>query len=343
MAESSDIHFRQFAVTLEKAIGKYGDFDDLTKSEFDKIQQRQLKELIGLEDEFRRTLINKPIGIKVYRTFVRYIVSQKRNILAARPFFRERQRIFTRSISKALKTGDIEKLQKFRFNFTFIQFILASHDWRPNAKVVRIARKIVRLRWELVTLNLPLAISRARIFFSRTPRSHLDYMDFVDIACEGLMNAVDKYVPSVDAGAFPSVAIQRMTGNFIEEYSETKIHFYPVDKRKIYRANKILGRQSDQNDLEALANKVNIGVEKSGCTTANELAGLLAAQSCISIELQVQEGEDSVRIEDRFEAPRETQPDVICENRDLIFNLNMAMSVLTIFEQKLLRLRGLSL
>jgi len=334
---SDDTHFRQFAVSLEKAIERYGDTED-----FNKRQQQQIKSLIALEDEFRETLKNHSLGDKMYKAFIRYINVSKHNILAARPFFRERQRIFTRSISKALKNGDVERLQKFRFNFTFVQFVLGSYPWKPNSKVVKIAQQIVTLRHELVTMNLPLAISRARIFFSRTPRSHLDYMDLVDIACEGLMNAVDKYVPSADAGAFPSVAIQRMTGNFIEEYSETKIHFYPVDKRKIYRANKILGRNAEL-PIEELAKRVNIGVEKAGRTSAPELAGLLAAQSCVSIEINITEGEDQVRIEDRFEAPRETQPDVICEEMDSMGALAQAVAQLSPLEQKILKLRGLSL
>jgi RNA polymerase sigma factor (sigma-70 family) len=337
---SDDTHFRQFAVTLEKSIEKYGDIDN-----FNKRQQQQIKSLIALESDFRQALIDHSLGNRMYKAFVRYINVYKHNILAARPFFRERQRIFTRSISKALKTGDIEKLQKFRFNFTFVQFVLGSYPWRPNSKVAKIAREIVKLRWELVTLNLPLAISRARIFFSRTPRSHLDYMDLVDIACEGLMNAIDKFVPSAEAGAFPSVAIQRMTGNFIEEYSETKIHFYPVDKRKIYRANKILGRNGEVI-IEELVKRVNLGVEKSGRTNADELSGLLAAQSCISMENKIQAnefGKDEVKIEEHFEAPSETQPDVICEEMDSMVSLAQAISQLTPLEQKILKLRGVDL
>jgi DNA-directed RNA polymerase specialized sigma subunit len=334
---SDDTFFRQFAISLERAIGRYGDIEN-----FNKRQQQQLKQLIALEDQFRHTLIKHSLGERMYKAFVRYINVYKHNILAARPFFRERQKIFTRSISKALKTGDIVRLHKFRFNFTFIQFVLGSYPWKPNSKIVRIAREIVKLRWELVTLNLPLAISRARIFFSRTPRSHLEYMDFIDIACEGLMNAIDKYVPSAEAGAFPSVAIQRMTGNFIEEYSETKIHFYPVDKRKIYRANKILGR-NNEIPIEELVEKVNLGVEKSGTTNSDELTGLLSAQSCLSIEVNVHDGEESVRIEERFEAPRETQPDVLCEQRSVFNSLSHAVSQLSLLEQKILKLRGVSL
>jgi RNA polymerase sigma factor (sigma-70 family) len=334
---SDDTHFRQFAVSLEGEIQRYGTIED-----FNKHQKRQLRQLIRLEDELRATLIKQGIGEKMYKAFVKYICDEKNNILAARPFFRERQKVFTKHISPALKKRDIKKLQKFRFNFTFVQFVLGSNDWRPNAKVVKIAKKIAAIRWDLVTLNLPLAISRARIFFSRTPRSHLEYMDLVDIACEGLMNAIDKYVPSKNAGAFPSVAIQRMTGNFIEAYSETEIHFYPVDKRKLYRANKLLGRNSEAADLESLAVKVNDGVETTGKTNAEELAGLLAAQSCVSTDVQVQEGDEKVRIEERFQAPSEAQPDTICEDMDSMRTMAEAIAQLSLLEQKLLRLRGVS-
>lgn len=334
---SDDTHFRKFAVTLENEIHRYGTIDD-----FNKHQKRQIRQLIRLEDELRATLVKQHVvGDKMYRAFVKYICDDKNNILAARPFFRERQKVFTKYISPALKKRDIDKLKKFRFNFTFVQFILGSHDWRPNAKVVRLAKKISEIRWDLVTLNLPLAISRARIFFSRTPRSHLEYMDLVDIACEGLMNAVDKYVPSKNAGAFPSVAIQRMTGNFIEAYSETEIHFYPVDKRKLYRANKLLGRGGDA-DMTKLVDKVNDGVESAGRTNAEELTGLLAAQSCVSADVQVQEGEEKVRVEERFQAPAESQPDTICEDMDGMRTMVQAIAQLSVLEQKILRLRGVS-
>lgn len=336
---ADDSHFRQFAVSLEGAIKRYGEIED-----FREHQTEQLTKLIALETDFRQALMDHSQGERMYKAFVRYINVDKHNILAARPFFRERQRVFTKYISKALKANQIEGLQKFRFNFTFVQFVLGSYAWRPNSKVVKIARAISQLRWELVTLNLPLAISRARIFFSRTPRSHLDYMDLVDIACEGLMNAIDKFVPAKEAGAFPSVVIQRMTGNFIEEYSETPIHFYPVDKRKIYRANKLLGRKSDTVDLAELSKKVNIGVDKAGRTNAEELAGLLAAQSCLSTEaVHTQEGEEAVRIEDRFAAPVEAQPDTICEQMDSMFSLSEAIVTLNVLEQKILKLRGVSL
>lgn len=335
---TEDTHFRQFATSLESAIKRFGVPDG---SDFLKMQKRQVESLVALEKDFRTTLIEHYMGEKTYRAFIRYICDKKRNILAARPYFRERQEIFTSQISKALRDRNIKKMQKFNFNFNFVQFVLGSFAWKKKSKLMLIAKKIADIRHELVTMNMPLAISRARIFYSRTPRAQLEYMDLVQIACEGLMSGIDKFVLPFSK-VFRSVAIGRMTGNFIENYSETLVHFYPVDKRKIYRANKLIGRQAEQINFEELAKKVNDGVERAARTTPSELAGLLAAQSYVSTD-QSTDNEDPVRIESRFAAPSDCQPDIICERMDTYRSLNEAIAKLTPLEQKLLKLRGLSL
>lgn len=336
---SEDTHFRQFAVSLESAIARFKVPDG---TDFLKLQKHQVEKLVALERQFRRVLCEHHMGDRVYRAFVRYINVEKGNILAARPFFRERQKIFTSRISEALRQGRIRDLKKFNFNFHFVRFVLGSFKWKPRSKLVLIAKRICDTRHELVTMNMPLAISRARIFYSRTPKAQLEYMDLVQIACEGLMSGIDKFVLPFSK-VFRSVAIGRMTGNFIESYSETLVHFYPVDKRKLYRANKLLGRQADSLDLDSLSKKVNEGVEPTAKTTPGELAGLLAAQSYVSTDQTMQEGDESVKVADRFAAPPDCQPDVICEKMDAYRSLNEAISTLTLLEQKLLKLRGVSL
>jgi RNA polymerase sigma factor (sigma-70 family) len=334
-----DSHFRQFASSLEAAIARYDQPDDV---DFLKLQKSQVEELVATEREFRKVLIAHSLGDKMYRAFIEYICDEKRNILAARPFFRERQGVFTDAISEALKARSVKKLQKFNFNFHFIQFVLGSNDWKPRSRLVLIAQRVSEIREELVTMNMPLAISRARIFYSRTPRAHLEYMDLVQISCEGLMSAIDKFVPPYTR-AFRSTAIGRMTGNFIENYSETLIHFYPVDKRKIYRANKLLRRQTEGMDMTRLTTMVNDGVDSPGLTNPTELAGLLAAQSCVSTDQPLSEGEEEVRVQDRFAAPVECQPDVICEKMNTYRSLNAAIETLSVLDKKILTLKGVSL
>lgn len=335
-----DPHFRQFAGSLAEAIKRYGTTDD---KDFLARQKRQVDTLVALEREFREVLIAHSFGKKVYRAFISYICDERRNILDARPYFRERQGTFTRYISVALRRRDERRLYRFNFNYRFVDFALKAAKWKPGSMLVKLARQIEAVRDELITMNMPLAISRARIFYSRTPKAHLSYMDFIQIACEGLMSGIDKFVPPFSK-AFRSVAIGRMTGNFIENYSETCIHFFPVDKRKIYRANKIMGKQAGVVNFEEVAKRVNKGVEPAHRTTASEIANLVAASSVVSSDAVLNDGDDEpIRVADRFAAPASAQPDVICEKQDTMRALAAAISKLPLIDQKLLRLKGVRL
>jgi len=88
----NDDHFRSFAVWLEREIAKYGE----THGDYYERQKAQFEKLLGLENTFRRTLRKDRWGEGVYRDFITFICEEKRNILAARPYFRERQAIFTK-------------------------------------------------------------------------------------------------------------------------------------------------------------------------------------------------------------------------------------------------------
>lgn len=341
---ADDPHFRYFRTALERAIEEFKDHD---QEAFLVRQKRQVETLVFLEKQFKRTLVAHRFGGAVYQAFIAHICDQRRNILDARPFFRERQNIFTLRISSALRKRNVRRLQRFAFNYRFVRFALQARKWHPGSTLVKLGDQIRKAREELITVNMPLAVSRARIFYSRTPKAHLSYMDLIQIAAEGLMSGIDKFVPPYSK-AFRSVAIGRMTGNFIEHYSETAIHFYPVDKRKIYRANKLVGRAIDQFlDFDVLSSKVNEGVEEEAHrTTPAEIADLLAAASIVSTDAVVVGGgeeEDAPRVADRFAAPAECQPDVQVEKAEALHSLAEALPCLTIFERKLLRLRGVQI
>lgn len=345
MKYNDDNHFRNFAGNLERAIDKYA---DLPEEDLLARQKRQVETLVALEKEFRRTLIKHPWGPGTYKAFVRFICDERRNILAARPFFRERQNIFTEQISKALKKRAEKSLYRFHFNFQFVIFVLAEYKWPRGGKIATLARQIAQLRTELVEMNMPLAISRARIFWSRTPKAQLSYMDLVQISCEGLMSAVDKFCLPYSR-VFRAVAIGRMTGNFIEQYSETLVHFYPVDKRKIYRANKLLSRgNAEQPDMEKLSEGVNSDVDPNHQTNPSEIADLLAAASSVSADSpmpnQRAQNPDAESFPlDSFRADESTHPDVRFEQAEALNVLERAIPDLPMLERKLLRMRGVSL
>jgi RNA polymerase sigma factor (sigma-70 family) len=302
--------------------------------------------LAALEIEFRQFLISHPWGEAVYQEFISYICDERKNILAARPFFRERQETFTAEISNALKIRNVELLYKFHINFQFISFVACRFQWSPDSQIIKLAQQIADLRTELTEMNMPLAISRARIFWSRTPKSQLTYMDLIQIACEGLISAIDKFVLPFSR-VFRAVAIGRITGNFIQLYSETLVHFFPVDKSKLYRANKLISKFSSTGhvDYEKLSEAVNIDVDNTHRTDASEIADLLSAASCLSIDCppanQV-EGEIPVGIS-RFAAPSSSQPDIQYENYEVMTHLEKAILCLPLREQKLLKMHGVML
>jgi DNA-directed RNA polymerase specialized sigma subunit len=338
-----DTHFRSFAVNLEQTIARYGD-----TSEEDLVtrQKRQIENLVSLEKEFRRTLIKHPWGPGVYKAFVRHICDEKRNILAARPYFRERQEIFSKHISKALKAKADKGLYRFHFNIQFVLFALSVYRWHQNSQVMKLARQIFAARTELIEMNLPLAISRARIFWSRTPESQLSYMDLVQITAEGLMSGIDKFVLPYSQ-AFRHMVIGRMIGNLIEQYSETLLHFYPLDKKKLYRVNKILAKCGDSPDFEAIAEEINRDLPLSHRTTPEEIANLLAAASTVSADAPAgaEEGEDVTESMplDTFHADESTHPDVRVEEAEALAVISQSIPELPMLERKLLRLKGISL
>ena len=362
MASLDDDHFKLFATWLETGIAKFGETTDANER-----QRQQMNHLVALEKDFRLTLQTIKWGATgrwIYRRFIAYICDEQKNILDARPFFRERQEVFAAKISKALKARDHEALYPFRVNYRFIMFAIkraeesawVKKSFKSSGKLRILADEITDLRKEIVTINLPLAINRAQLFYSRTPRSHISRMDFVGIATDGLMSGIDKYTPSnkegVNTRQFRSTAIGRMGGNFIEEYSETLLHFYPADKRKLYRANKITGRNVGLLDYEKLADGVNEVAKKcedgtvkeiDNPTTADEIANLMSAASTVSSDSSLPSDPDAPEPIERFAAPEATRPDLIVENHNAMTALATALPVLTLLQAKILRLKGINL
>lgn len=352
--ETKNEHFKNFHDVLAVRIARFWDGrpGQTMKGDLLEIQREQVEGLINLEHEFKLALIKDSRGIIVYRKFVEYICVTKGNILDARPYFRERQGVFKDEISVTLKAGRARALYRFRFNYRFIHFALGAVKWAPGSRVVKIANKIKALRDTLVTTNLPLACKRAREFFNKTPRSHLEHMDLVQIACEGLLSAVDKFTPPF-CRAFRAVIIGRISGNMIEQYNETLVHFYPREKRQLYRLHKHEAKNAGPVDFKAAAAAVNKGDGKKAKrlkgaqrTSEMKLACLAAASSVLSAETLTNDaGEQygpSTRTIERYAAPVDTQPDFRVERQDSLDKLKEAAKHLSIRQRKILVLRGIA-
>jgi DNA-directed RNA polymerase specialized sigma subunit len=341
MSEDASQHFRAFAKVLERSLANY---EDVNEPDLVERQRKQVNGLAALEDEFRFTLLNHRFRDIVYGAFFRFITEVKHNILTARPYFRERQEVFSPSISDAIRDKDIEAVSQYHINYHFVKFATQVIRWGKYSNLTKIAKKIEEAREALVVMNLPLVVSRARIFWSRTPKGHLSFMDFVQIGVEGLIAGVDKYSGEY-ASNWCGVAIGRMVGNFIENLSQSVLHFYPTDRRKLYRANKFLSRHTKGDfSIEDMVKHVNDNAGEKQITNDKELQNLMAAAGMLSTDTKLPDDVENVpKGVTRIAAPYEERPDVITEHDEATDKMFLAISVLPIFDQKLLRLRGVFL
>jgi len=269
-----------------------------------KSQRALLNQLFKLENEFKKALLSSRSGEIVYEKFMRFILEDKGNKLSIRPYFRERQDTFSnrvfpilREIEKvdpkdldaviaAIKTASA-KLHKFRINYFFVKWALASNvEGVPNykgpnrAKMEQLYAQILESRKLLCENNLPLAINRAKLFWSKVPEGNLEYMDLIQDSSRGLLEAIDNFTPPYRT-VFRTTAIGRMTLNMGEDNSATLVKLSPREKRILYRARKAKRTNADISgkELEAFVNESFKGV------TAAEIEQILiAADQTVSMD-----------------------------------------------------------
>lgn len=331
-----DEHFANFADSLERLLTGY-DLPD--RKGLNEHQRSQVEGLVAAEKDFMKAVARHSLGEAIYRDFIKFIREERRNILAARPYFRERDDSFKEFISPALQISDWRRLQDFSVNAVFIQLMLERFAARlkPGSPIKKTAAKVFVIRSAIIEQNLPLAINRARIFRSKTPSSpHMDFMDFVQVSVEGLISAVDKFVLPYRP-QFRAVIIGRSTGNLISNYSEPMLHFFPGDRRKLYQANKARGRYSE---LDSITEAVNTQLPVELQTTKEEIQMLLNASSHLSLDQTVNTGADESTYLD-FTTDTGARPDEIVERADLGNKLLRYISELSLFERKALVLKGI--
>lgn len=258
------------------------------------IQQEQVEELLDAEKKFKETILKYRQATEIYKKFLQKVCIQNKNILSARPYFRETAISFSKKITPAIKAADIETLKTFDINYQLIKFIKESWLGPFPKRAEHLFERVHVARTKLIQNNMPLAINRAKLFYRKTPKSHLTLMDFIGICSMGLAAGIDKWCGTYSP-VFRSVCIGRMVGNMIDSYSETMLHFYPSDKRVLYKAHTIRGRQGI-DEINALTDAVNKSFkqdELEGKTipkneiNVSELSSLMNAASTVSADATV--------------------------------------------------------
>lgn len=336
-------HYKQFVASLDGII-----FDHLEGDDSDSVsrQKRTVERLCELERQFRDALIRDKRGPEVYKEFVRFVRDQRRNILSARPYFRERQDVFKAKIAPALRERQDKALYQFNINYQFIAFALRVGKFPPSSRIAKIAAKADVVRQKLIEVNIPLAISRARVF-DRYKQQHLEYMDLVQIATGGLIVAIDKFVLPYTK-SFGAVLYGRITGDLVEGNSETLVHFFPMYKRLLYTTNKLV---KEGKTFEQIADIINAEARAEGrgnVTNYHDLQQLHVAAYTVSGDSPGSPSEESSTGLDespinRFEADESWRPDVKYEKAQLHRAVKSEINNLTLFERKLLAMKGIDL
>src|SRR5665213_2902325 len=92
--ESHDPAFAQLALEVQQAIAKNNNGTT---------QKQQFEELVTAERLFHETILSYRISTEMYKKFIQMIRITNKNILSARPYFRESSETFSEKITPALK------------------------------------------------------------------------------------------------------------------------------------------------------------------------------------------------------------------------------------------------
>jgi DNA-directed RNA polymerase specialized sigma subunit len=314
-------------------------------------QKEQVEELFLAEKLFKEEILKYKYSNQIYKRFIQKIKVEDRNILYSKPYFRESAITFSKKITPCLKNDDTDGLKKFNINFQLIQFI--KNNWRGplGVKAERLFQRVRRAREVLMENNLPLVINAAKLFYRKVPRSDLTLMDMISTATTGLSIAIDKYCGDKTgkySEVFRSVILGRATGNLIRDYSATQLHFYPSDRKVLYRSNTIRGRQgiTEINELTAAVNASFEADKLEGKNVpkhkivASDLQYLLNASSMVSVENTVDENDFNAydRTPDDKVGAEESIIDI--ETKETVSRLIKELPVL---HRKILRLKGIFL
>lgn len=337
--ENNAKYLKKFGEMVAKEIAKYQPVKPKNKAERVEWQRERMWRLFHLEDLYRDMVWEHKYGKQVFEAFCDYAVNEKRSLLDARPYFRERQTTFTAKISNALRQKDLETLSKCHYNFRWIEWVSKQRKW--GKQFAEIIKEIKAIREEMTITNIPLMINRGKVFHRAIQRDHVTYLDLIEVAIEGLVAAIDKFTPGKkrDFEGIAKVAVGRAGGNMIEHVSETLIHFPPNDKRKLYWINKARNREPDI-DLDKIVEVVNSKIGNIGQTNTEEVSQLLQASSMYSSDY-APPGTTPEREWVKHHKDPGNRPDEKVEGRDLESSLHQAIGQLTIFEQKFLRMKGI--
>jgi hypothetical protein len=166
-------------------------------------------------------------------------------------------------------------------------------------------------------------------------------MDIINASVAGLCIGVDKWVGPFKT-VFRSVCLSRMKSNIMDIYNQTFLHYYPSDKKIIYKSNLLKSREKIK-DQKKLLDAVNNYLEENNDKRVlenHELQNLLNGSSLESIEVSATE--EGFSIYDTYiDENNDTEKNI--EKLDILKQALVNCENLLIIERKIIRLKGVDL
>lgn len=340
-AKKNDPVFYNLANRVASILKENG-CQSISKKEFTKIQKDQVNRMLELEESFRKTICQYKQSDKIYQKFMMFIKIEKGNILLARPYFRERSTVFGAEVSPAFKEDNYLELKRFTINIKLMEFIIENWRGKLPKKAEEISKEHALVRQKIIENSMPLAINEAMKFYKRTPKGHLNLMDMINICVAGLCIGVDKWQGPFRT-TFRSVCLSRMKSNLMDLYNQTFIHYYPNDKKIIYKANILKSRNGVKDEqvlLEAINQYLKEDKKDKRQLDMYELQNLLNGASVSSAD-EGGDDETEVGVYDIYTTEENVEEKV--EEMDSMKKALIACHDLEIIEIKILRLKGVDL
>tara|TARA_R100000951_G_scaffold116766_1_gene130575 strand:+ start:16575 stop:17606 length:1032 start_codon:yes stop_codon:yes gene_type:complete len=336
----NDPVFYDLANDVAKVLEENG-VKGISRKEFTRIQKAQVERIMELEEMFRKCINSYKQSDKIYQKFLMYIKIKRGNILTARPFFREDSKTFGAVISPAFKEDDIESIKEFHINYKFIVFVI--ENWRGNLpkKAQELWDEHQQVRQKIIENSMPLAINIAMKFYKAVPKNQETLMDMINLAAGGLCVGTDKWVGPFRT-VFRSVCIGRMKSNIMDAYNQTSLHYYPSDKKIIYKANLLKSREKIK-DPAILLERINEYLKEGGdkrVLKPYELEDLLNGASLSSVETEIDD--EGYTIYDTFVDDKSDVAKNV-ERMDTIRQTLYACEELETIERKIIKLKGVDL
>lgn len=227
-------------------------------SEMIKVNE-EFKKLNKLENQFAKALRSFKEGRQVYKDFTYMINVIDGSLRGAHSYFRERES--TRAeINKAIGRVDLKTLYKIPINHKFCKFAVdklkASRSSAPQIeKLNNIFSEILNSRNKVINTQLHVALNRAKVFNSRNTQALLEFSDYVQIANEGLVSAVDKFVLQEDGSPFHEMAFGKIVANLIYwAGNASMVSIGAGPQKKLYKIRKELSKnyQASAADLSRI-------------------------------------------------------------------------------------------